>query len=348
MVEIWTNGAGMPGEFVRRAEHAERSGYDGITIVDSQNLAGDSYVYLALAAHATSRLKLGTGVTNPFTRHPAVTAMAIMSVQAESKGRAVLGIGRGDSALAHLGFAPAKVPFFEDYVRRLQGYLHGEEVPFAEGGNVEELRLANKPASSRIRWARGMEKVPLDIAATGPRVIRMAAVNADQVTFAVGADRARLEWAIQLARNTREAMGLDPGGIPFGAYVNVVAHPDAEQARMLGEGGMSLFVRFSAMHGAVVGPASESQREVYESVHNAYDMTRHSRAGSPQASAIPPAFANDFAIFGPSYHCIERLQALVALGLDRLIVVGPGLGANRDEATKAETRFREEVMPALR
>jgi hypothetical protein len=87
MAEVWTNGAGMPSAFVRRAQWAEAAGFDGITIVDSQNLSGDCYIALAMAAAATTRIKLGTGVTNPFTRHPAVTAGAIATVQPRYVGR---------------------------------------------------------------------------------------------------------------------------------------------------------------------------------------------------------------------------------------------------------------------
>ncbi|MDZ7727470.1 MAG: hypothetical protein U5Q44_04340 [Dehalococcoidia bacterium] len=36
-----------------------------MTVVDSQNLSGDPYIALAMAAKATETLKLGTGVTNP-------------------------------------------------------------------------------------------------------------------------------------------------------------------------------------------------------------------------------------------------------------------------------------------
>ena len=79
---------------------------DGFAVVDSQNLSGDSYVALAMAARDTKKIKLGTGVTNPLTRHPAATASAIASIQLISDGRAVLGIGRGDSSLAHIGRAP--------------------------------------------------------------------------------------------------------------------------------------------------------------------------------------------------------------------------------------------------
>src|SRR4029079_15638759 len=85
-VEIWASGAGVPRANVRQAVRAEENGFDGIVYVDSQNLSGDCYIALALAAHATRTLQLGTGVTNPVTRHPAVTASAIATVQAESEG----------------------------------------------------------------------------------------------------------------------------------------------------------------------------------------------------------------------------------------------------------------------
>jgi 5,10-methylenetetrahydromethanopterin reductase len=349
-VEFWTSGAGVPGVGTRRAERAEAAGYDGIVYVDSQNLAGDCYIALALAAKATSRLKLGTGVTNPFTRHAAVTASAISTVQAESNGRAVLGIGRGDSALAHLGLAPASPAVLEDYVRRLQGYLRGEDVPFGPDSNVDSLRLANRPTASRVRWLRHAvaEKVPVDVTATGPKVIRIGAIHGDRVTLAVGASPERLRWGMETARAARAEAGLDPAALPLGAYISVIAHPDREVAKRLGEGGISLFTRFSAMHGNVVGPVSAGAEGVYKAVHDAYDMNRHSRVGSAQASVIPTDFASEFAILGDARHCTARLKELIALGLDRFIIVGPSAEGDPAEAERAERIFVEEVMPALR
>src|SRR5262245_35754684 len=148
-IEFWTNGAGMPSAFVARAQRAETRGFDGITIVDSQNLSGDCYIGLALAAAATQRIRLATGVTNPYTRHAAVTACAIATVHAVSGGRAALGIGRGDSALAHLGHAPASPETLAEYLRKLQGYLRGEDVAFDDHADLDRLHLANQPTSSR-------------------------------------------------------------------------------------------------------------------------------------------------------------------------------------------------------
>src|ERR1044072_2913749 len=93
----------------RTAKEIEAAGWDGLLVVDSQNLSGDPYVALALAATATTRLGLGPAVATWVTRHAGATATAITSVNRVANGRAVLGIGRGDSALAHLGRAPARL-----------------------------------------------------------------------------------------------------------------------------------------------------------------------------------------------------------------------------------------------
>ncbi len=348
MVEVWTTGVGVPGIFSRSATRAEEAGYDGITVVDSQNLSGDCYIALALAAKATSTIKLGTGVTNPFTRHPAVSASAIATVQAESGGRAVLGIGRGDSALAHLGFAPSSVETFEDYLRRVQGYLRGEEVPFEATGDVDKLHLADRPTASRIEWLRPQQpKVPVDVAATGPKVLAVAGRQADIVTLAVGADAARIRWGVKTVIEAREKAGIDRP-ITIGAYVNVVVGEDRELARHIGEGGLSLFARFSAMHGKAVGPTTPEQRATLESVHDAYDMKNHARAGSQQAAMLSADFAEDFGIFGPPPYCLDRLGELMRLGIERFVIVGPSTGAQPGSAGEAGARFVSDVLPALK
>jgi 5,10-methylenetetrahydromethanopterin reductase len=353
-VEFWWMGGGRPGgpdsrafSGAQQAVRAEEVGYDGIVYVDSQNLVGDCYIAMALAAHATSTIQLGTGVTNSYTRHPAITASAIATVQAESGGRAHLGIGRGDSALAHLGHAPHAVSAFEDYLERLQGYLRGEEIPFEAGGDVDALGLADKPVSSRISWIdTDGPKVPVDVAATGPRVIAAAARHADRVSLNVGADVERVRWGMELARAAREDSGLSPE-IPFSAYLPLVVHDDPEEAMRIGGGQVSLFARFSAMYGTVVGPASDQQREVLQSIHDSYDMKQHSRAGSPQEGNVTAEFARDFGIFGPPGSCIDRLGPLIELGVDRFILRGTPLDPANPDSASAE-RFVQEVASALR
>ena len=128
MTEFWTLSYPLPGTPERSSLLAEKQGWDGLLFTDSQNHNGDCYAALAIAAKATKRIGLGTGVTNPYTRHAAVTASAISTIQVESNGRAVLGVGRGDSAMARLGLRPTPLKQFETYLSNLQSYLRGEEV----------------------------------------------------------------------------------------------------------------------------------------------------------------------------------------------------------------------------
>jgi 5,10-methylenetetrahydromethanopterin reductase len=360
MTEMWTVGVGLPGMAARSAVAAEAAGWDGLAIVDSQNLSGDVYVALAMAARETTDLKVATGVTNPYTRHPAVTAGAIATVHGESGGRAVLGIGRGDSALAHLGLSPASVSHFENYVARVQGYLRGEEVAFQDSSTgqdeasagpapVDELGLADAPTASRLSWLNPtLPKVRVDVVATGPKVIGVAARLGDGVNLAVGADPERVAWALDTARKARADAGLDPEGVSYGVFVNVVTDPDVDSARQMIRGGLSTFARFSVMHGTPTGPVSDEQRDVLTSVHGAYDMTRHTMSGSAQSQLLTDSFVDRFGIAGAPDHCIDRLRQLTALGLERLVIVGPSIGSDPDKARTARDRFQAEVLPALK
>ncbi|MFV0257622.1 MAG: LLM class flavin-dependent oxidoreductase [Acidimicrobiales bacterium] len=354
--ELWTTGVASPRRVAGHAAAAEAAGWDGLVVVDSQNLSGDCYVALTMAAQATERLRLGTGVTNPVTRHPAVTAAAIGSVHAVSDGRAVLGIGRGDSALAHLGRAPASPAALEHYVAVLQRYLAGDEVPFDELGfaervapPVDTLALAHAPDASRVAWLPGRRaKVPVEVAATGPKVLAAAARTADRVLLALGADPERVAWGIDAVRSARAAAGLDPDGIAIGSYVNVVAHPDLAEARALARGGLSTFARFSVMHGKVASPAGDEVTKVLEQVHHDYDMTEHTRTGSAQADLLTDGFVDSMAIVGSPEHCVDRLSALIDLGVSKLLFVGPSAGSDPAEAERSRRLVEHEVLPALR
>ena len=352
MVEVWTHAAPTPHAIQAEARLAEAQGWDGLGVPDSQNRAGDSYVALAMAASVTERIGLATAVTNSITRVAAATAAAIASVDRISAGRAVLGIGRGDSALADLGRAPARVGQFETYLRHLQAYLRGEAVPFDEldvpaTRPVDALHLADAAPESRIRWLAGARKVPVEVAVSGPRMFRVAALHADRLMFALGADAERIAWGIGIARSAREAAGLDPDGVAFGAYVNCVCHPEIDVARDLARGGLATFARFSVMHGNVQGPASSQTEDTLKAMHGVYDMRMHTRGDARQARMLAPEFIDRFAVVGPPDRCVERLRELAGLGLDKLF-----LATNftlRDETGLAAIALAaKEVLPALR
>src|SRR4029453_18819863 len=109
MPEYWMLTWPIAGRTAQVAKLCEATGWDGLLVTDTQCLAAEAVVQMSLCAAATQRIKLGTGVTNPITRDPAVLASAFNTLQQESGGRMTLGIGRGDSSLAHIGKAPASV-----------------------------------------------------------------------------------------------------------------------------------------------------------------------------------------------------------------------------------------------
>jgi 5,10-methylenetetrahydromethanopterin reductase len=336
-VELWTMRIPEPSIAVAQAEQAEGAGWDGITFTDSQNLCGDPFVAVALAAAATRTLRFATGVTNAYTRHPAALACVAATVQETSGGRFVLGIGRGDTALFHLGRKPMPVARFAELVTDVQTYL--------ANGTVD---CNGHP--SRMRWldrAR-QPKVPLDIAASGPRMLDFAARTAEHVTLAVGADPDRIGWALDLARKAAVDAGRDPAAISFGAYVNVGCHPDVETARALIGGAVAAFAHFSSMPGSTGAGLAETDRAVVAEVGRRYDSNEHLDNRAAHTSVLEPEFVDRFAIVGPPSACAERIMALHELGLDRFVVTGAAFGADRDDARTSHQLLTHELLPELR
>ena len=337
-MELWTMRIPETGTAVIQAQRAEAAGWDGITFTDSQNLVGDPFVAVAIAAQATDRLRFATGVANAFTRHPAALATVAATVQEESGGRFVLGIGRGDTALFHLGRKPMKVGDFIAAVTDLHTYLSGGTIDC--GGHP-----------SRIQWLdRALQpKVPLDIAASGPRVLELAGRIAERVTLAVGADPARVAWALDVAREAAADAGRDPGDVSFGAYVNVGSHPDVDAARDLISGGVAAFAHFSSMPGSTgAGLTTDGDRAVVAEVGRRYDSNVHLRNQAEHTDALTAEFVDRFAIVGPPDRCVERLQELADLGIERFVITGASFGADRDDAHTAEQLLTGEVLPAIR
>jgi 5,10-methylenetetrahydromethanopterin reductase len=328
-MELWTVMPSSPQLVVQRAKEYEASGIAGMVVWDAQSSDGDCYVSLAAAAMATTTLKLGTGVTNPVTRHPAVTASAIASLQAISNGRAVLGIGRGDASLAHIGRAPASVETLSRYTQLVQKYLRGDSIAFEElaefatnAPNLSQLDLGHTPPNSKLEWLGDIPKVPVEVSATGPRMIADAAIHADGVMLSVGADLDRLRWGIDLVRSTRANAGLNPNGIPVGAWVNVVAHPDVDIARQLASGWTSVFARFAIMHGKPTGPQTDESIRSLEHLYNDFDLRDQASSSSAQAQGMSQDFIDTYAIVGTADTCVERLRQIGDLGIHKVIAVG--------------------------
>lgn len=301
-----------PANTANMARMAEGLGFRSLVFADTQCLTPEVWSQLMLAAAATERIEIGTGVTNPVSRDPAVTASAALGLQVASGGRVVLGIGRGDSSMAKIGRRPAPPAEFDLYLERLRAYLAGEEI-LREG----------KP--SRIEWLDDTDvpHVPIEVAATGPKVIEIAARRADRICFAVGADTDRLAECRARARSAAEAAGRDPDALRFGAYVNCVVNEDRAVAREAIRGGLSVFAHFSGFQGMDIDSLPESAREAARSLRTGYDMANHAVGAGAHAQALEDEFIHRFGIAGPIEEATARFREIRDIGMDFVRVV-PG------------------------
>ncbi|MBH66923.1 MAG: hypothetical protein CMM58_01070 [Rhodospirillaceae bacterium] len=337
-MEFWHFGVPSVTGVESMARHCEELGFDGLTLTDSQNLSNDTYIALTLAARATSTIKLGPGVTNPLTRHAAVTASAISSLQQVSDGRAVLGIGRGDSSLFNIGQKPVSPKVFRNYIEDLQIYL--------SGGTRDTAGY-----DSQLKWlaAAKIIKVPLDVAATGPKIIALGAEIAERVSFALGSDPDRIAWGMDRVFEAVERSSNSDKSIPsMGAYLNICVHDELTRAAELVRPGVGIFAHFTGMPGANRDNINQADQNIFDRLGGEYDKKRHGRAEATHAQQMPIEFIERFAIIGSAENCINKLEAIQNLGIQRIFVIGPRPDHFGQEAYIASERFANEVIPAFR
>lgn len=324
------------------AAQLEAFGFNALLCPDTQNLCPEPYGQLSLAAAATKNLRIGTGVTNPITRVSATTASAVAALQVESGGRAICGIGRGDSSAAHIGRSNATTEELRKYCQEVQAYLRGDKVNY---GNT----------SSTLRWldAARVPPAPIDIACTGPKTIRMAADVAERVSFAVGGAPERIAWALGEARDQLERNGRKRSDISFGAYVVVICHDDERQAVALARTMAGLFAHLAALKGVPLDHLPEKLKSVAQYLQGGYDMKRHNLSDGSHLGGIDDEFVDWFAICGPPQKCVDRLARLTELGLDHIYILGgtPEIaehGPRWAETVRLTEPLAKHVMPVLR
>lgn len=340
---------GYPGKAREIARRAEAAGFSHLAFGDTQNLGPETWGQLMLAAGATDRIRLGTGVTNTTTRDVAVTASAALALQLESGGRAFCGIGRGDSALAKIARRPAPPGAFERDVAHLRAYLAGEATTRVGTADDRTASDSVSRASSRIEWAAGLAipPVPIEIAVSGPRVLEIAARHADGVVFCLGSDAKTLEHALAQARDAARRAGRDAAALRFGAFVNCVVDDDVARARAIARGGTSVFARFGGWSEAAGELADPALRRDGQTVAAHYEMDRHAQSEGQGARALSDAHIDRFAIVGPADHAARRLRALADIGLD-FVTIAPGSSDMDWEAGwRSIERIGREVVPAL-
>ncbi|MEM7016996.1 MAG: LLM class flavin-dependent oxidoreductase [Pseudomonadota bacterium] len=159
---------------------AEELGYTHAWLADSQMLWSDCYATLALAAHQTSTIKLGTGVAVSGTRPAPVNAAGIATINALAPGRTFFGVGSGNTARRVMGLPPQKIKEFEEYLQTLIPLIKGEEGEIRNGDQMIPIKHV-MPDKGFVNFE---DPVPVYISGFGPRSLGLAGQYGDGAVVA--------------------------------------------------------------------------------------------------------------------------------------------------------------------
>ena len=327
-------------EYLEWVKAADKAGADIIGFGDGQDLWIDPYVTLTLTAMHAPRSKVGPTVTNPVTRHPAVTAGAIATLQQASNGRAFLGIGTGLSALRNIGAKGASLAELEEYIRAVQGLTAGETVSYR-----------GKPM--RLSW--NPPRVPVFPGVTGPKMLRMAGRVADGLIVGGGVSEGeKVQRQLAQARAGAEEAGRDMGELEVWWLTRVVPASSVEAGIDMMRDYLAGFGAHGFENPAVRAEAPKDILEKIEVLEREYRWDLHLAGQSAgeevsinaallERLGIKEWLAKRFAITGPPETCIAGLRELVDAGATNFII--PQVLPGPIESTRV---LGETVFPAFR
>jgi len=208
---------------VERARLAEANGYSAVWVAD-ERFYREVYSCLGQLAARTSKVLLGPCVTDPFTRHPALTAMAIAALDEISGGRAILGMGAGISGFAELGIErrkPARA--IREAIELIRTLLGGATADFC--GEVVAFD------HGRLSFAPLRAAIPVYVASNGPLGQRVAAEIADGVIMEACGSPAEVDALRTAVGGAARQAGRDPQAIRIIARLNAAVAADGRAAR---------------------------------------------------------------------------------------------------------------------
>jgi 5,10-methylenetetrahydromethanopterin reductase len=287
-----------PSDIIASARLADDLGFSTLWILDSHLLFHEVYTLLGALAVSTKKVRLGTAVTNPLTRHPTVTAAAFATLAELSGGRASLGISVGDSALKSMNLEIAQMSVLAETVALCRNLMAGETVAFGEGKTARLHHLG--------------PSVPIYVAATGPKMLALAGRIADGVILMNGIAPELIGEAVRIVREGERAAGRKEGSVK--AAVWAACHPSRRAVK---------FNVARAILRKIPGPIDDLTRAVATRVKEAYDFAQHGRAEADFARLVPDEIVTRFAFSGSYEEIAEQIRALEPCDVDEVVLAIP-------------------------
>jgi 5,10-methylenetetrahydromethanopterin reductase len=320
-------------QVVEWARGVERHGYAILGISDSQSICRDVYVTLGLCAAETGRIRLGPRVITPVTRHPAVAASAAATLEEIAPGRTMVAIGSGDSAAYNIGLRP--VPLAE-----LRAYTLAIRELLATG------RTDYHGAAAHFTWSR--PRVPLFLAASGPRTLRLAGQIADGVVVRTGILPEIVRDSIAQVRQGAAEAGRDPDAVEMWWWpdANIAAsrREAVDEIRMSLASAGNHLTRFTS-EGKHIPPELLGK---LKALGERYSFGDHVAPGSANARLIEELglvdyLADRFAFAGTAAECVKKIERAVDAGARRFWI-----SIHFDDKFRFMKEWAEQVMPAFR
>ena len=293
------------------AKLSEDLGFSHVWIGDSHLIWREVYVNLAAAALSTSRVKLGTGVTNPLTRHPSVVASAFATLEEMAPGRFIVGIGLGDSSVETMGMKPAKLAYFEKTVQQMRDLFAGKEVQLDTG----KIHLKHP--------CKG--KVPIYVAASGPKMLELSGRIADGIIVLVGVADEYLRQAKEKIEAAAKAAGRKLSDIYLVLWV-----PCAVSDKAPAKNAVKAHVARVVAHPQPY-VLDEKEQKVLAEIRRTYDYYHHMEQEANHAEVIPDWLVDKFAIAGTVSECRAQVERIKNSGIQQIAII-PYAVASGDRA----------------
>ncbi|MGI8483101.1 MAG: LLM class flavin-dependent oxidoreductase [Thermomicrobiales bacterium] len=317
---------------IELASIADRAGIDSLWALEDPD-GWDSFTVLAAMARVTERIKLGTGVTNPYYRHPSLLAASVSTLDALSNGRAFLGLGRGQT---------------EWYERSLG--MHVGKPLHALNETIDLLRqwwmspstATSSPDATEFHinaWKRVISpeqaKVPIYLAAAGPLAQRLAGQKADGILFNDLSSSQYMAESVNTVRAAASAAGRDPDNLRFCARTAVLVTDDPGTVYERRKSTVATINALPGMERILATPGFDIDQiiaDVRKAMRTDEILARGGaftdlRIGGDLAAAkraIPFDLMHELVIAGTARDIRERLATLQEIGITDVFLAGQG------------------------
>jgi 5,10-methylenetetrahydromethanopterin reductase len=320
--------------FIELVRYMEGSGYEYLWVVDCVLHSRDTFAYLGAATQHSKRLKLGTNIVNPVSRHPAVNLVGITTIDDLTGGRAVFGVGLGsDYYLKEIGEPPSTRRLVAETVVQCRRLLAGETVTFA--GERFALEQA------RLRYYTEARAIPIYVAATGPKMLELGGEVGDGVFVHVGAHPKTVGFAQERIRAGAERAGRNPARIDVSLFLFCSIGPDRGECLDDCRMATALIVSRVPDYARVMGYDTKRVDEIRET-------WKRTSSAATAGTLVPDAWVEDLNLVGSPADVIRKVEALAAIGVNHLTILPRGHSEGGRPRIETVRAFAEQVIPEFR